>query len=275
MYPRGRANGRPISNRGRGRGQQNNTARYIAPQENKQNFENQRQSRREFIEQQNQQRNINYNRYYRNASSQRQNDTNNFQQRRNYSQGPPVQRSRSASNFNRKVSTFQITERTASKKIVIPKFDKNQKMVHTCSTIGFEMDLFISNPASDRSNYTMLSFTTMAFFFGNYAPIDGKTLVPAKRKNIPKRNMHEIVDHTMQQIVEQFQTLPRLSTEEENFSERMCTLFEVYSDWCNHHLCNGDNFHKIHDVTKNSKWHEKYGKPKSQTSTTSQDAVEQ
>lgn len=122
----------------------------------------------------------------------------------------------------------------------------------------------------------MLAFTTMAFFFGNYAPIDGKTLVPAKRKNIPKRNMHEIIDHTMQQIVEQFQTLPRMSTEEENFSERMCMLFEGYSDWCNHHLRTGDNFNKIHDVVKNSKWHEKYKRVGTEISaTTEQNAVEQ
>lgn len=276
MYSRGRASGRPISYRGRGRGQQNNTNRYIAPQENIQNINNQRQSRKEFIENQNQQRNQNNNRNYRNSSYQRQNENQPPQQRSRSYQRPAQQRSRSASNFDRRSSTFQITERSPTKKIVIPRFDKNQKMVHTCSTVGFEMDLFVSNPSNIKSNYTMLAFTTMAFFFGNYAPIDGKTLVPAKRKNIQKRNIHEVIDHTMQQIVEQFQTLPRMSTEEENFSERMCSLFEGYSDWCNHHLRHNNGYHKIHDVTRNKAWCEKNTSPKSETSTTTeQDAVEQ
>lgn len=257
MYSRGRASGRPTSTRGRGRGQQNNNTRYIAPQEDKQILENQRQSRREFVDYNNQQRNFNGNRFYRNSSTQRQNENQFVQQRRGRSQGPPKQRSRSASNFSRREATFHITERTPARKIIIPKFDKNQKMVHTCSTVSFEMDLFITNAANNKSNYTMLAFTTMAFFFGTYAPIDGKTLVPAKRKNIPKKNMHEVIDHTMQQIVEQFQTLPRLSTEEENFSERMCSLFQGYSDWCNHHLRHGDGYHRIQDVTRNKAWKEK------------------
>lgn len=257
MYPRGRASGRTTTI-GRGRGYQNNSNRYIAPQQNTQQINEQRLSRREYIENQNGQRNQNSNKlYYRNSSSNRNNENQQPQQRNRSFQRPAQQRSRSASNINRQNSTFQITEKAPTKKIVIPKFDKNQKMVHTCSTIGFEMDLFVSNPVNVRSNYTMLAYVTMAFFFGNYGPIDGKTLVPAKRKNIQKRNMHDIVDHTMQQIVEQFQTLPRMSTEEENFSERMCTLFDSYSDWCNHHLRNGNGFNKIHDVTKSKSWNEK------------------
>lgn len=116
MYSRGRASGRPTSTRGRGRGQQSNNNRYIAPQESKQVLENQRQSRREFIEYNNQQRNFNTNRYYRNSSNQRQNEYQFPPQQRNRSQGPQKQRSRSSSNFDRKSSTFQITERSPKKK---------------------------------------------------------------------------------------------------------------------------------------------------------------
>lgn len=254
MYPRGRA-GRVSTYRGRGRGQQNNSNRYVAPEAD-QIINNQRLARRDFVDNKNQSyRHQNTQRGFRNSSQQRQNAANQSQQRNRGYQKP--QRSRSASSFNT-ASTFQITERFPARKIVVPRFDKNQKMVHTCSTISFEMDLFVSNPTNiQNNNYTMLSFITMAFFFGNYGPVDGKPLVPSKRKNTQKRNMVETVDHTMQQIVEHFQTLPRMSTEEENFSERMCSLFDTYSEWCNNHLRRGDGYHKLHDITKNRNWNKK------------------
>lgn len=173
MYSRGRATGRNNSYRGRGRGQQSN--RYIAPETFNQT-DIQRQSRREYINNQNplpQRTNI------RNRSTQRNEQNQNEQSRGNGNQRymRNNQRSRSVSNFNRRASTFQITERTPSKKIFVPKFDRNQRLVHTCSTTSFEMDLFVCDYSGPKTfDYTILAYTFMAFFYGNYGPVDGKTL---------------------------------------------------------------------------------------------------
>lgn len=251
MYSRGRATGRNNSYRGRGRGQQSN--RYIAPKNEQQSIE-QRQSRREYLNVQNplpQRTNI------RNRSNQRYEQSQNAQHQENVN--PRIrqnnQRSRSVSNFNKRASTFQITERTPNKKIIVPKFDKNQKFVHTCSTTGFEMDLFVSDYSNSKtSDYTVLAYTFMAFFYGNWGPVDGKTLVPAKRKNVQKRDLYETIEFTMGQIVEKFQTMPKMATEEENFSERICTLFDGYSHWCNSHLKHETGYRKVHDVIRNKDW---------------------
>lgn len=239
MYNRGRAGRQSTSFRGRGRGQQ---TRYIAPQSNTQQVQQQRQSRRQFIDQQGFQTNQNDRKIYRNSSQDRNQDMQ---------RGLP-RRSRSTSNFNRQ-NTFQITEKFPSRKIFVPKYEKNQRMVHTCSTVNFEMDLFVVEN-NNRNNYTMLSYITMAFFFGNFGPVDGKTLVPSKKKNTQKRSLHEVVDFTMEQIIEKLQTLPRMSTEDENFSERICMLFDNYSDWCHHHLKHDGGFKKIHDITRKNNW---------------------
>ncbi|URA30380.1 ORF3 [Nidovirales sp.] len=172
-------------------------------------------------------------------------------------------RQRSVSN-NRSRS-FEFVEKIPQRLIRVPKYQNNQKNVHSASVVDFNAEFYSQDK---NSTYTAQNLAFLCFFFSSYARVDGKAM--AGKKPVTKSDLHTEVNRNMHAIVENFQKMPKISSTDNDFTSRCTELFETYLQWCHAHFKNSDGTHKnVFDVKGNQEW-----QGRRQNETTGDDAIQ-